>query len=305
MLFSHGKIITILQYFTDKVEDYWHILYPVISLEERRNNPYLYFYDISKKATEYNGEFSKEGLYLFKGYDGKYHLHALELAQYSLACWQAWRQTKDDKWCDIAILHCDWLVENQASDGAWRIEHKNPKYDDLPTPWASGMAQGLAISSLLRAYKYTDDIQYLMYAKKASDFLEVSVHENGVRRDFNNVFIYEEYPRAKLNGVLNGYISVVIAMYELSEVDEDYRNMYKMNVANLKKILPLYDCGFWSYYALDKNCSSGFYHRYVIIQLKSLAFIDPVFNHFAKKFEKYLSCRSCMMKALWMKVAKR
>ena len=136
-IFSHGKAITILQYFTDKVEDYWHILYPLTPVEAREADPFLYFYDITRKATDFSGSFSDEGIYLFKGYDGKWHLHALEIAQYTLACWLAWRKTDDESWLKKAMLHCDWLVEHQEDDGAWRIEHKNPKYSDLPSPWPS------------------------------------------------------------------------------------------------------------------------------------------------------------------------
>lgn len=304
-MLSHGKLITILQYFTSKFDDYWHILYPVTDPLRREEDPYLYFYDISRKALDYDGEFSNEGIYLFEGYDGKYHLHPLELAQYSLACWLAWRKTDDNVWVKKAMIHCDWLVENKENDGAWRIEHKNPKYSDLPSPWPSGMAQGLAISSSLRAYRYTGADKYLQCAKKACDFLEVDVDLGGVKREFDDVFIYEEYPRKALNGVLNGYISAVIAIYELSQIDDRYEDLYRVNMKNLKKILPKFDSGFWTYYALDNNISSGFYHRYVIIQLEALSSIDQDFGVYVKKFEKYLDCPSCIFRALWLKVKKR
>ncbi|WP_415406720.1 D-glucuronyl C5-epimerase family protein [Sulfurovum sp. CS9] len=304
-IFSHGKPITILQYFTSKFDDYWHILYPVTDPLKREQDHYLYFYDISRKALDYDGDFSNEGIYLFEGYDGKYHLHPLELAQYSLACWLAWRKTDDNIWVNKAMLHCDWLVENQENDGSWRIEHKNPKYSDLPSPWPSGMAQGLAISSLLRAYRYTGEDKYFKCAKRACDFLEVDVGHGGVKREFDDVFIYEEYPRKQLNGVLNGYISAVLALYELSQTDSDFQDIYLKNIQNLKKILPKFDSGFWTYYALDGVLSSGFYHRYVIIQLKALASIDQEFGVCVGKFEKYLDCTNCIFKALWLKVKKR
>ncbi|MCG9603409.1 D-glucuronyl C5-epimerase family protein, partial [Vibrio sp. Isolate31] len=157
MIFSHGKFTTILQYFTGNYDDYWHILYPKVDASEREKDTYLYLYDISRKAFDYLGEFSAEGIYYFKGYDGKMHIHALELSQYSLACWLAWRKTSCISWVELAIKHCEWLVENQKENGSWLIEHKNPLYKDLPSPWPSGMAQGLAISSLVRAFKYTND----------------------------------------------------------------------------------------------------------------------------------------------------
>lgn len=302
----HGKIIAILQYFTSSIDDYWHILYPIISQEKRKKDVYLYFYDISRKALDYTGKFNEEGIYLFYGYDGKYHLHALELSQYSLACWLSWRTTNDNIWLEKALLHCNWLVKNQESDGAWRIEHKNPSYEDLPSPWPSALAQGLAISSLIRAYKYTKEEKYFLSAKKACDFLEIDVNSNGVKRDFlkNNIhgFIYEEYPRKQLNGVLNGYISAIFGIYELSKIDDKYQKQFNENIINLKSILPLYNIDYWSYYALDANLDSGFYHRYIIIQLEALEQIDSEFKFYRKLFEEYRDNHFYQVKAFFKKV---
>jgi len=178
MILSHGKLVAILQYFTEKVDDYWHILYPIINEDERKKDKYLYFYDISRKALDYKGKVSDDGIYLFYGYDNKYHIHALEIAQYSLACWLAWRKTNDYYWLKKAMLHCDWLLNNQEKNGGWYIEHINPKYKDLPSPWPSALAQGLAISSLIRAYYYTNKVKYLESANKACDFLEVLSMKN-------------------------------------------------------------------------------------------------------------------------------
>lgn len=305
-MLSHGKIVSILQFFTDKFDDYWHILYPIFPLEERERNKHLYFYDISRKATGYNGKFSSEGVYQFLGYDKQYHIHALEIAQYALACWQAWCKTGYEYWANKAILHCDWLLKHQEIDGAWRIEHKNPSYNDLLSPWPSAMAQGLAISALIRAYFYTDDEKYLNSAEKACLFLEVSVEKNGVKRFFNidgeNLFVYEEYPRKKLSGVLNGYITSILGVYELSLIDDLYKKQLYENIENLLRILPLYDAGYWSYYSLDKNISSGFYHRYVIKQLSVLEMIDKRFKHYRELFDNYLKVRTCQLKALINKV---
>ena len=301
-IFSHGKAISFLQYFTDSVEDYWHILYPLTDPQERKNDRYLYFYDISKKALDFGGPFDENGIYLFAGYDGGWHLHALEIAQYALASWLAWRKTADSVWLERAMRHCDWLRENQAPDGAWYIEHKNPKYHDLPSPWPSGMAQGLAVSALLRAWRYSGDGSYLTAAAWAADFLERDVEDGGVRRGFEQGFVYEEYPRKKLSGVLNGYITAIFGLWELSEQDGSFGDMFHKNIQNLKKILPLYDMGFWSYYGLDGTVASGFYHRYVITQLRALGELDPFFADYAKRFEAYTKNPFYIAKAVYAKL---
>ncbi len=305
-MLSHGKLVTALQYFTDKVEDYWHILYPLEKPENIEKDRYLYFYDISKKATDFRGKFTKDGIYLFFGYDGKYHIHALEIAQYALACWVAWRKTNQNIWLNRALLHCDWLLKNQHIDGSWKINHKNPIYEDLPSPWSSALAQGFAISALLRAYYHTNNKVYLNSAIKACDFLEKDINQGGVKRTFSlkNIegFIYEEYPRKNLSGVLNGYISTILGIYELSLLESKYRDLFNLNINNLKKILPLYDIGFWSLYSLDGNIASGFYHRLVIKQLSVLCRFDNYFCEAKNKFEKYLENKIFALKAFMKKL---
>ena len=54
----------------------------------------------------------------------KFHLHSLEIAQFSLACWIAWRNQKSKYWLTNAILNCNWLVENQKNNGCWLMRHK-------------------------------------------------------------------------------------------------------------------------------------------------------------------------------------
>lgn len=305
-IFSHGKIITVLQYFTDKVDDYWHILYPVVLKAERNDDQYLYALDISRKALDYNGKFTSNGIYLFKGYDGDDHIYALEISVYALASWLAWRKTKDSIWLDKALLHCDWLIENQYPDGGWRMEHKNKKYNDLPTPWPSALAQGLAISSLIRAYRYTEEDKYLKCAKKACDFLEVDIEQNGVKRVFEKggikSFIYEEYPRKELSGVLNGYISAIFGIYELASYDSKYQQLLQKNMKNLKKIMPLYNLDYWTYYSLDDTIASGFYHRLVVKQLEILVDMDLEFKSSYTLFLSYQNDIFKRLKALQNKI---
>ena len=304
-MISHGRMVALLQFFTDKIEDYWHILYPLTDPKKREADPYLYYYDISRKAIDFRGKFSEEGIYLFEGYDGQWHLHALEIAQYALACWLAWRNSGEQHWLEKAMRHSQWLSVHQESDGAWRIAHKNPIYRELPTPWASALAQALAISALVRAYRYTEEAGYLDAARKAADFLEVPVEAGGVKRVWDEGYIYEEYPLPQRNGVLNGYISTLFALEELATIVPAYRVSANANMENLLRILPLYDAGYWSYYALNGTLSSGFYHRYLCRQLEALAQDDARFVPWRRRFEGYTKCFACRMKALARKIKGR
>ncbi len=305
--FSHGKIVSALQYFTDNVQDYWHILYECDSMYvfSDRICQLRYFYDISAKAIKYKGKFNEKGIYLFKGYDGRWYLHALEIAQFALASWVAGVKTGMSIWFRKALIHCNWLVENQDSDGGWRMEHRNPAYSSLSVPWPSALAQGFAISSLLRAYCVTLKKSYLISACRGCDFLEKKVENGGVKRFFGTAFIYEEYPCFELNGVLNGYITCVLSIYELAKVVSGrYKKMLYDNLENLLKILPMYDLGFWTKYSLDGNIASGYYHRLVVLQLKVLSRIDHRFYLYYNKFKNYLTKRNAL-KAFLLKVSNK
>ncbi|KJF92738.1 hypothetical protein UB33_05955 [Photobacterium angustum] len=300
-MLSHGKLVTALQFFTPIFQDYWHIIYPV----NKNTDGFNYYLDNSKKATTYKGEFNSEGIYLFFGYDGKYHEHALESAQYGLACWEAYHQSKNNSWKIKALKQCDWLVSNQSRSGAWFIEHKNSKYETLPSPWSSALAQGFAISSLVRAYKYTKNDNYLQSARIAFNYMNTDIAEGGLKRFIDSGgYIYEEYPTESLNGVLNGYIFVLFSIMDLASVDESYELVLQDNIKNLRTILPLFDAGFWSYYSLDGNISSGFYHRLVIRQLEALIVAGYDFSTEVKIMNKQLRTPTYVCKAFLKKVLK-
>ena len=306
-MFSHGKHIAALQFFTDKIDDYWHINFPIISSKRLKNDKIIYPLDFSAKATTYRGRFNSDKVYLFYGYNRKYHLHALEIANYSLGAWCAYALTQEDKWKKSALINCDWLLKNQFSRGEWKISHKNSIYGNLPDKWTSSLAQGFAISSLIRAYRVTKNESYLIAATKAADYLNIDITKGGVKRIIGQNYILEEYPTPSLNGVLNGYITSVIALYELSSEDITYDLQFKDNLRNLERILNQFDTGFWSNYNLRGDISSGFYHRYIIKQLKVLYYLFPhkkVFEEYIIKFNSYTKRPDYCMKAFLIKTLK-
>ena len=302
---THGLFVPIIQYYTSHFEDYWHKLYKITDRDLLHEDPFLYPYDISPKATNYKGPFKDDSIYLFKGYDKKYHLHALEIAQFSLASWIAWRNENSNCWVNKAIINCNWLVENQKDNGSWLMRHKNPRYIDLEDEWCSSLCQALAISSLVRAHLYTRENHYLDSASSAMEFMISPVSSGGTMRMINenkSEFIYEEYPRKNVSGVINGYISSIIAIYEINNITQDYDDILSSNISNIIKILPYYDVGYWSLYSYDGALSSGFYHRYLITQLKStIHFMD--LTKFAMIFENYLNFK-CASHALFKKISR-
>ena len=132
-LFKKGRLVSAVQFFTPRIQDYWHILYQVNDTTSRKSTIENYYYDISPKATLYGGDFFSDGVYAFRGYDDLLHYYPLEIAQYCLACILSYNKTGNEKWLDSAIIQGTWLLENISSDGSWLHFHGDfRRYPTLP-----------------------------------------------------------------------------------------------------------------------------------------------------------------------------
>ncbi|KAH9282231.1 D-glucuronyl C5-epimerase [Echinococcus granulosus] len=166
----------------------------------------------------------------------------------------------------------EWLVQNQAQDGSWRISAKHVLTRDiyLKPGWCSAMGQGQGISLLVRASHVTGDEVFLKAAHRALGPFSRSVQlsqssdeECGVRANFlgqSTLPWYEEYPAIPSVFVLNGFIYSLIGLYDLSKmtivnksnnsVTARASQLLEEGVGTLVRVLPLYDSGTGSFYDL-------------------------------------------------------
>jgi hypothetical protein len=290
---SYKSINTILMYLGFKKEEYWHIDYQEYDFEYNGKN---YFWDISKKATWFEGEFDENGIYLYKGSDGKNYYSVINLAQYALGAYEEYLKTNNLKWYHEFIKHCDWLVENHMKfkkcDGIW-INKYPMKVFGLEKEWSSGLAQAFGISALVRAFNETQEEKYLKAALKASEAYFVNVEDGGVLYEENDFMCFEEYTTNSPSSVLNGYIFSIWSLYDLKMIcnDEKIENLYNRSIKNLTRNIGKWDLGFWSRYDLWEkhyNIASYFYHKLHIKQLKVLYRLtnEEIFIKYAKKWDK-------------------
>lgn len=213
----------------------------------------------------------------------------VNIAQYGLVYWD---EGKKEQFLNIA----NWLVENVSyRDGFAVWEYKFPwkSYNMIP-PWVSGMAQGLGVEVLGRAYHLTGKDLYLEVAKKALKALQVPIEKGGVRIDIGNGWWYEEY--ADLEGknprVLNGMIYALEGVYNFWSITgyEQAKMIFDKGVIALKASLPSYDALGWTYYDALGNIASKNYHHIHIRQMKWLYKVtgDPVYAHYAADWENDL-----------------
>ncbi|XP_061409539.1 D-glucuronyl C5-epimerase [Lethenteron reissneri] len=200
----------------------------------------------------------------------------------------------------------EWLIRNQDGKGGWPIgvtRRLGEGFRPLEPGWYSAMAQGQAMSILVRAYRLTRDERYLRAALRATGPFTIASQDGGVKAVFMNRYDwYEEYPTSPSSFVLNGFIYSLIGLYDLSQTageaeGGDARRLFQRGMESLRALLPLYDSGAGTIYDLRHfvlgiapNLARWDYHTTHINQLQLLASIDPapIFKETVRRWLGYM-----------------
>jgi len=211
---------------------------------------------------------------------------SIAIFQYGLAAYDLFllSEKKDGSMLDKAVACAKWGVENQQSDGAWEtFAYETPDY-----PY-SAMAQGEAISLLLRVYQETNEEKYLAAANKAKEFMLLSFEDGGpTKYEGDDVYLYE-CPKDPL--ILNGWIFSLWGLMDYCKVvdDANAKNVLSRTLATLERKLPDFSLSYWSMYEDGKRISSPFYHKLHVAQLNVMYDLTgkEVYKAYADKWHKY------------------
>jgi hypothetical protein len=194
------------------------------------------------------------------------------------------------------LANANWLKDNAKTYSNYSIFNHEfavpyPPYAIHP-PWRSGMAQGLAVDVLAKAYNLTKDMQYLDAAKKLLNAFYIDVRNGGVTyKTPDDGWWYEQYandqgiePR-----VLNGHMFALLGLHSHYTItnDSSAKSLFDNGVTALKHNLPRYDTGLnYSYYDASKKLSPLYYHRVVVEQLRNLYDItkEPILKTYYEKW---------------------
>lgn len=166
----------------------------------------------------------------------------------------------------------DWLVESLVvrdylgrDYAVWEYPFEWEVYGLEPS-WVSGMAQGLGIQVLLRAWLESGNDKYIEAINLARQAFEVPVTAGGVTIfDADDSWWYEEYasPTAVESRVFNGAAHAVIALFELAKEtsDPDALVLAERGLNSLVASLATYDAGWWTYYDALGLMSNYKYHH--------------------------------------------
>lgn len=241
--------------------------------------------------------FDSEGIVMvdYGGNLGKQY-NPVTVSQYALANYNYYVNTGKKQYKQMLLRHSNWLVEHQEITpkgfGIWYYNFVWRPYQ-CKNPWVSAMAQGQAVSLLVRAYALTQDKSYLKSARLAVDAFEYSVDKGGVRfTDKDGNVFYLEYASELHPCVLNGFIFSLLGLYDYYQTTGSRKalKLFNEGIQTLEVRLKDYDTGDWTYYDLLGRKASESYHKLHCRLLFELYFItgQRLFLDYAEKWYSYL-----------------
>ena len=299
-----NKLENVLKYFCPKSSSlsFWWLKveegegYLKLNLDNVRD----YYLDFSNKSL-YKGPFDKNGVPLldYKGSIGKQY-NPCAIAQYGLGLISKYLKTKKLEMLEKAIIQGNWLCENIkiSKNNIGRLEYNfgDASYVNIKKGYISAIAQGQAISLLLRLFIITGDKKYMLGAENLFRSFLYPISENGVVNfdKENNIFL-EEALTSRVSCILDGFIYAIFGVYDyyLITNSEQAKELFDNCCKTLKKILPKFDLGFWSradmYLERPKMPASYFYHNVHIYQLKAMYSITKIedFQYFYILWKRY------------------
>ncbi len=200
------------------------------------------------------------------------------IAQYALAHWNAFLTGKAYEHERAFFQQARWLLAHQVrlvnGIGVWPLSAPRPEYYAF-RPWLSALAQGCALSVLVRAYLLTEDEAFLQAAHRAIRAFELDILDGGVRSQVGEDGIFFEevavYPAAH---ILAGCMMALVGLYDYVAVTGESRikELIQRSSETLHTMLALFDTGYWTRSdLLHKRLALPSEHTMHVILLEGLA----------------------------------
>lgn len=186
-----------------------------------------------------------------------YEEHGLQynpvtISQTAIGCYHQFKRTGIAEYHDRYLSQIRWLKTHfvPVGDDMATYEFHFPWSYGLKPGWRSGLANGQAISALIRYYYDTNDKAILPLIRKIERFLFLPRDQGGVfERSPEGGIWFEEFPSDPPSFVWNGNVSAVFGLYEFAKLfpeDADARSRYEKAISSIKASLPAYDTGNWT-----------------------------------------------------------
>lgn len=240
-------------------------------------------------------------------YGDEYAYNPVTMSHFTLAA-HGRLVTGDDTARRAMVDGADKLMSLQGDDGAFRYDFPYQYYlleEPYKPGWVSGMAQGNAMSALVRVFDATGDRKYRAAAERAYDFLTVPISEGGTATtledaDRGDGVFFEEYVATPNTYTLNGYMFTLLGIYDLADAtgDRGVAATFDEGVESLVTMLPMYDVGGFSAYDLGHVTHNADhphvvtrYHTVHLYLLRALESVTdaPELRETREKWESYVA----------------
>ncbi len=297
------KLANLLEYAGVHSKDYYHTGTRVVYDPD---DPLTYYLDETERA-HYSGPFDAGGVPKYV-VGGRSHYMPVLISFYALGHLELYRRSGTEDHHSTFVKMADWFVTRQNKSGAWLTSFPMKKFG-LPSGSPSAMIQGLAISTLVRAFHVTGRQSYRECTERALSPFHLDVQKGGVSSIIGEHAFYEEYPAVPPHHVLNGFIYALWGLYDLVRLSDNHeaKSLYEAGLKTLIDWLPRFDMGYWSLYHVSeglKNPATVHYHRLHISQLEVMHALsgNGLFNEYATRWAGYLQKRSNALRTLPSKV---
>lgn len=262
------------------------------------------------EKTKYKAHQDKDGVILLNYYGNlglQYNPNAI--AQQALGYYDQYLENNRAEKADAFLAQADYFLKHGRTvrDGILLWEYNFPfeMRDHLSSPWRSALAQGQALSVLIRAHQLTGKNIYAERARAGYGAFRYLAreHEGGVLDDQDGFTWLEEYIVRSPNHVLNGFIWALwgVRDYAVYFKDSHALGLWNECLKTLEHNLKNYDLGFWTAYdwprKYDKKQpvmpSSLYYQRLHTIQMLACFRLTgkEFFLSYHRKWEGYLTSK--------------
>jgi heparosan-N-sulfate-glucuronate 5-epimerase len=219
----------------------------------------------------------------------------ITVSQWGLQHFSWWMRHGDPADLEQAVTAASWLVNRQREDGAWEYLFAFNAYGArLDPPWISAMAQGQAMSLLVRVHEATGEAGYLDTATRALEPFTKSFDEGGVVSDWDGLPWYEEYPAEAPHHVLNGYEFALIGLRDVADLSPLADELWLTGVASLIARIHMFDVPtrrtqFYGGVLGSRTPVYADYRRVHALATRALAdmTMDPTLRGWAERWEAY------------------
>jgi putative cell wall-binding protein len=167
------------------------------------------------------------------------------IANYAIGLYERFLLTGSGHARWLFLKQADWLRDRGMDSEGRFLFRFYERGRGLENPWWSAMAQGQAISALVRAHKLTGDDSYLWAAQRAFEPFEERAPE-GVTTGNGGELWLEEYPtQVPPTQVLNGAVFGMWGLWDLYRVTgrDDVKSVFDRAASTLASHLDDYDEG--------------------------------------------------------------